>query len=172
MIPTGEALTNTATDLLIQLQGVLEELDDKLYAQKTDLLSGASIGAHVRHSLEFFSCLLEEANFGEVNYDLRKRDLEIESSTEAAAIMVKDIIEGLSNVSSDTSINLSTKLFGESGAEVSLTTSLHRELWYTIEHAIHHFAIIKMGIKNHNSSFKFPENFGVASSTMIHQMSE
>jgi len=43
---------------------------------------------------------------------------------------------------------------------------LHRELQYNIEHAVHHLAIIKIGVKTLEDSFKLDDNFGIAASTI------
>jgi hypothetical protein len=47
-----------------------------------------------------------------------------------------------------------------------ITTNLHRELAYNIEHAIHHMAIMKIGINEVAPYVRLEENFGVAPSTV------
>ena len=54
----------------------------------------------------------------------------------------------------------------EEGETMTINTSLHRELQYNIEHAVHHLAIIKIGIKSLEDSFKLDDNFGIAASTI------
>jgi uncharacterized damage-inducible protein DinB len=162
-----QELTTEAQDLIQQLKKVVVSVDDTMYASPISLLSGASIGAHVRHTLEFFDCLLNGANAEEINYDKRKRDQEIEVSRAAAMVRIDALFNELGSVT----INRSLKLVSQGlGAKArTMGSSLERELWYTIEHAIHHMAIIKIGILHQSPGFVFPEHFGVASSTVIFQ---
>ena len=48
-------------------------------------------------------------------------------------------------------------------------SNLDRELVYNIEHAIHHMALIKIGIKEVAPQLQLPEGFGVANSTIRHK---
>jgi len=49
-----------------------------------------------------------------------------------------------------------------------IKTNALRELAYNIEHAIHHMAIIKIGINEVSPYILLPSAFGVASSTIRH----
>jgi hypothetical protein len=49
---------------------------------------------------------------------------------------------------------------------VTIDTNSTRELVYNIEHAVHHMAIMKIGIREIASYVKLPSDFGVAASTV------
>lgn len=77
---------------LNQLKGLIHQLTDEQFAKPIPALKGSSIGSHVRHVLEFYGCLCDSLATGDLNYDLRKRDLAMEKSTEKC-------IEAISNIS-------------------------------------------------------------------------
>ena len=57
-------------------------------------LSNATIGEHMRHIIELFGCLLENYEYGLINYDGRKRDLLLQTDkNEAIAIIEKYLLE-------------------------------------------------------------------------------
>ena len=51
------------------------------------------------------------------------------------------------------------------GEENFLPSNYYREVMYNLEHAIHHHALIKIGIQQF-TAIELPESFGVAPSTM------
>ena len=56
--------------------------------------------------------------------------------------------------------------------EVAIQSSFYRELAYNIEHAIHHMALIKIGVRALRETIKLPDYFGVASSTVRYQLKQ
>lgn len=149
--------------ILKQLEDSVTRLTDQQYCQKIDTLSGASIGQHVRHVVEMFVCLQEGYKRGIVNYETRKRDIVIESSGETAIVIMHQIIAGLFEENKDLMLEAG---FDETSNElISFPTNYFREIAYNLEHAIHHMALIKIGISE-VSAIQLPEGYGVASSTM------
>ena len=73
-------LTNITSDTFLQLRSIIHQLSDAEFTEKLELLNGSSIGQHVRHILEFYICLSKGINTGEVNYDKRVRNLNIENN--------------------------------------------------------------------------------------------
>ena len=146
-----------------QLEDYLVQLSDQQYCQKIDTLSGASIGQHVRHVVEMFVCLQDGLTSGIVNYENRKRDITIETSKESAFEVMKKINSSLLNENKSLILEAG---FDENDAELNkIPTNYFREIAYNLEHAIHHMALIKIGI-NEISEIKLPEGYGVASSTI------
>lgn len=159
-------LENTSKKLLKQLSEVIIQLGLSEYSSPLPILSGASVGQHIRHILEFYSCLNQGALKSSVNYDKRERNTLLEQDTSYAIEQLKVVLEETSKKSLKQPLTL-VACYSEE--EVQLKTTYERELAYNIEHAIHHMAIIKIGILALYPSFNFPEHFGVAYSTVKYQ---
>jgi hypothetical protein len=145
-------------DILSQLNSLLDELTDEEYCQPSQQLGNQRIGAHVRHIVALFQCLVLGYETGTVNYENRSRDKAIETERTAAITALTSIMNS-SNLE-DKEINIIC--FGD---RFLINSNYYRELLYNIEHAIHHMALIRIGV-NEISSISLPNNFGVAPSTI------
>lgn len=143
-----------------------ESLNQDQYSYKSELLNGASIGEHLRHSYEFYVCLVKRENPTIINYDERKRDARIETDLAYAVEQMQSLKTHLKPIKNDVPLKLSSK---EANAQM-VSTSLERELVYCLDHAIHHQALIKIGLKELNLYHLVNENFGVAYSTIRFRM--
>lgn len=152
-----------------QLLQVIEPLTNEEYSRSSAILNKSTIGQHVRHTLEFFKCLLEGYPSGLVNYDLRKRDLFLESNTLEAINEVKKLVAALEGVSDNCDLTLEQNYDEEESIKVK--SNLERELVYNLEHAVHHMAIIRIAIQEIKPDMIVPEGFGVASSTLRYRSS-
>ena len=159
-----------ASNLLDDAYYYLDNMSSEDYQSEQEILSGASIGQHTRHFIEFFQCLLAQIN-GEnavVNYAQRKRNPSIENQVEEAATAIKEIKADLLKLQGNKSCWLDCSDFQEEDTFL-VKSNLERELIYNIEHTIHHLAIIKIGIKSLRLPFELPTHFGVAPSTLNYQ---
>jgi hypothetical protein len=141
------------------------QMGDEQYRKPSKNLFNYSIGQHVRHIIELFQCLVNGYEEGVVNYDKRKRDISIESSTIVAADMMQAIVAGINKPAKALIIEAS---FGMEGEVISVESNFTRELIYNLEHTIHHMALIRVGI-NELTEIKVSEKFGVAPSTIQHR---
>ena len=149
--------------LLGQLQEVLENLSDHQYTAPVDLLSGATIGQHVRHIVEFFQELDRGYESGTVNYDRRSRSHILEISR---ALAISQLMEtALAVDRPDKSLELTTYVTAIDTGQVVIRTNYFRELLYNIEHMVHHMALLRIGIAI-VSKVSLPAEFGVAASTI------
>lgn len=144
------------------LIALCSQLNHKQYTHKSLWLNGVSIGEHLRHTFEFYDCLLLGLETGTVNYDERKRNTEIANNCAYAIEVMEVLIDRLKTVQTDFSIELMTK----ESALPNVQTSLARELVYCLDHAIHHQALIKIGLKELGCYALVNEDFGVAYSTL------
>ena len=139
---------------------LLRQLTNEEFMQKNPELSNATIGEHMRHIIELFGCLLENYDYGLINYDDRKRDVLLQTDkNEAIAIIEKYLLE---IDKPNKPLSLTHNCF--SSIEL-LQTNYFRELIYNLEHSIHHQALIKVALHN-LPHIKIPSSFGVAPSTL------
>ena len=156
---------NLFAQQLKSLHNLLQNLDELHFRMESPLLGNASIGQHVRHTIELAQALLTGYQIGEVNYDKRKRDIQIETDTLLAQSILTDII---------CEINLSDKELqliltdNNTGNETKIATNYFRELAYNTEHTIHHMALIKVALREMQLEI-VDEQFGVAPSTLKHR---
>lgn len=157
-------LQRTNLDVLFQLNELLTRISPAAYSTPLPLLHGSSVGQHVRHTLEFYQCLLEQAPLGFVDYDARRRDIRLENDLDFSLATTQILAEALGKTTLSTPITLKTS-FAENEPE-EIQTSWSRELVYMAEHAIHHFAIVKMALREEFPELTLPANFGIAYSTV------
>lgn len=152
---------------LQEIKKFLVKLDKETYRMKLDFLSGASIGQHVRHILEFYQVVLEGIPKGVINYDKRRRNKEIEELIDFAGKTIEIIILQLESIEKDLILILNGDFSNEGQDQITeIKTTLYRELAYNLEHSIHHQSLIRVGCHVLNLDSELPENFGVAPATL------
>ncbi len=156
-------LKKIVAPVLLQLSETLDQISDDDYKLKCTLLNNGTIGAHTRHIIELFQCLFSGYQSGTVNYESRKRDINIESNKALATNLLQYISSNINLP--DKQIKLEGIYSEEEKESWVIETNYYREALYNIEHAIHHMALIRIGI-NEISNIQLPDNFGVAASTM------
>jgi hypothetical protein len=161
-------IKKTSTQVIHQLITLLKNLDDEQYSRPLTLLSGNSIGKHVRHIIELYFELLCGYENDVVNYDDRDRDVIIETECDYAVIKLEQIIDWTKD-KKDKELRILLDYTMESNSREAAYSSFKRELAYNIEHAIHHMAIIKIAVGNSFSAINLEPTFGVAPSTIRHQ---
>lgn len=150
----------SSIDTIREFKSVLMQIPNSVYHAPCEELDQATIGKHTRHIIELYQCLLQGYDRGEVSYDGRKRDKEIEINIDRAIAELNNIIEELEKPNK--SITISCGL----NEEIHMIESNYfREVLYNLEHAIHHHALIKIGIKQ-LINIEVPETFGVAPATI------
>ena len=156
------SLIQGSIEVLTQSIFYLKHLSASEYSQEIELMSNSTIGQHSRHFIEFYQCLLAQAASLEINYCLRTRDLKIEEDPKMAILSIETILSKLED------LNLESKVFlytSKEGGE-KIPSNIARELYYNIEHCIHHLALIKIGLKIIRPDLILPESFGIAPSTL------
>ncbi|MEM9984986.1 MAG: hypothetical protein AAF804_07800, partial [Bacteroidota bacterium] len=84
-------LDRVACSVLMDTLFFLERLEREPYGRKLDVFSGSSIGQHTRHLVEFFQCLLVQAETGIIDYDARERNHRIETDPDYAAKAIYEL---------------------------------------------------------------------------------
>jgi hypothetical protein len=136
-------------------------------------MPAAPLGAHYRHVLDHFLCLAEGIRTGQVNYDQRSRNPQLEKSVARARLVTEDLIDELGSLSRETlerkcAVTYSV-VYGETEAE-GVSSSLAREVMFCVGHAIHHYAILKLLCVG--AGVRLPYEFGMAPSTLKHLETE
>ncbi len=155
--------------ILLQLARVVNQISDEDFIKPARSLGSSSIGQHLRHTLEFFTCLEQGLAGGVVNYDKRGHDRVIEQDRVLAAEVIDRIRAFVTTDRLDQPLLLEVAYQTDSETPVSIATNYLRELTYNIEHAVHHMAIMKIGLREVAPYITVPVDFGVAVSTLRHQ---
>lgn len=160
-------MTNYCVEDLLKMRSLLLKLEDRDYTHASHLLSGATIGQHIRHILEFYSCLLHIGDDLSVNYDERKRDKDTECHRTVAIHQIDQLVIELGRISEDYPLILKGNYSSDPQTRTStVDSSLFRELAYNLEHSIHHQALIKITLKERELDHLINERFGVAPATI------
>ncbi|WP_373524549.1 hypothetical protein [Aquiflexum sp.] len=151
---------------LLQIRELVNNMKEEDFVNKLEILSGSSIGQHLRHILELYQCLLDGTATNEVNYDNRKRNLRLDSDPAFALKTIEEISEKIFNLDSDRCLSLIGSFSASSEKKLTIQTSIFRELAYNLEHSIHHQALMKIGLSALQLSHLVDEDFGVAPATI------
>jgi hypothetical protein len=162
---------NISTHILSQLRTQLQRLAPDQYQACLPVLSGSSIGAHTRHIIEFYQCLLQGAASGIVNYDARERNMLLQENLTYTLFLIQDICEQLA-IQRHLSPALHLVVEYEGGHAQHIGTNFLREETYLIEHSVHHFALIRIGIQESFPGVPIDAGFGVAYSTLAFQQKQ
>jgi hypothetical protein len=150
---------------LEEVNGLLLQLSQNIYTTERETLSGASIGQHFRHILEFYICLEKGNKIGIVSYDERERNVLMETDLLFAVKSIGMLIQFLSSLKNDCVLTMKAN-YSNSNEGTTMQTSLYRELAYALDHTVHHLAIIKIALSEEEKSLHLDSNFGVAPSTI------
>ncbi len=159
-------LQQAVNNVFVQLAATINQLSSFQYSQPCTNLTNNTIGQHVRHVIELFQCLNNGYAESSVNYEKRKRDINIETDKDLALELLNDIHKNLDKP--DKELLLHASYDDQASEPIAIHTNYYREIAYNLEHTIHHMALIRVGIKE-VSDISLPESFGVASSTVKHR---
>ncbi|MEM1183814.1 MAG: hypothetical protein AAGI53_02320 [Planctomycetota bacterium] len=172
----AESIRSAAVSVLEQGAAFIGGLEDDQYVATCDRI-GASVGQHVRHALDHFTALLdayesgEAAGSGPAAYDQRARGTDIEANRAAALEAIaklKSQLGGLDEVQLEWPVTIQV-MASTDRPEVSIESTLVRELAFVTHHAIHHWAICKIGCGE--IGVECDASFGRAPSTLAHEHS-
>jgi hypothetical protein len=156
-------LQNAVRIVFLQLSDSLEKLSGDQYRYACKNLSGNTIGQHVRHIIEMFQCLDKGYLSGEVDYEKRIRDRQIETDKEFAGGLLTEIV--LQICKENKPLFLLTYYDDLQQEPERIGTNFFREIAYNLEHTIHHMALIRVGLRE-IGDIPVEESYGVASSTI------
>ncbi len=159
-------LKAAAIRILKQLENIIVQIKNEDFTTPVAILNGATIGQHTRHTLEFFTCLFDGYTLGTVNYDKRRHDKLIEEDCIQTLTILNGRIDFIQRAENNYKFNLEVDYAIEEEQNIIIETNLNRELAYNVEHAVHHMALIRIGLNTVAGYVNIPDGFGVASSTI------
>jgi hypothetical protein len=152
-------------DIMVQLSNTINRLTDDEYCQPSYILSGSSVGQHVRHIIEFFHELHHGYHGDLVNYENRERVSIIETSREKARILIQ--LATAKCLKPDKDLIVETMING-SNDTFFMQSTYYRELGFLFDHTVHHMALIRIGTQQ-VSSVEMPDKFEFSCATLLHR---
>jgi hypothetical protein len=164
-------LNQACINILDQLGDLVSQIKEGDYSKPIETLSNSTIGQHMRHTLEFFICLEGGFRNGIINYDKRAHDKLIETDKFLGLSTINRIRDFIHKQLEDRSLDLEVGYDVSTDEFITIATNYSRELVYNIEHAVHHMALIKIGVREAASYINLPSDFGIAASTIRYKES-
>lgn len=162
-------LNKACRNILSQLTELVNQIKQEDFSRPVSALGNSTIGQHLRHTLEFFICLEQGFESGTINYDKRAHDKMIEQDRVVALNTLGRIETFVTHQHHDKPLVLEVGYDLHQEDFTSVSTNYARELIYNIEHAVHHMAIIKIGIREAAPYVQLAPDFGIAASTIRYQ---
>ncbi|MBS1809117.1 MAG: DinB family protein [Acidobacteria bacterium] len=162
--PSTEILIAENIKVLREAQKLLERMDDRLYTKIDSPTFTSSIGAQLRHCLDFYQCFLLGVKNGKVDYDQRERDELTEQQRTHAIERITMTTEMLWKLSLTEE---QAMLWVKQDSPYWSTSSLRRELQFLLSHLVHHQALVAVMLRL--QGFAPDEEIGVAPATLAHR---
>lgn len=166
-------MISSQLEIIEQAKAYLSNLSEHEYRQVIRPHFSSSAGAHMRHIIDHYQALRLGAVVGEVDYNLRNRESDVEQNPATALEALVDIeawIKQLSDEQIQQPIVVKSEVSIKTQSNKATQSSLGRELVFVASHAIHHYsllAIIHSLLGGVNA-----ESFGVAPATATYRRGE
>mmetsp|Transcript_23082 Transcript_23082/g.39040 ORF Transcript_23082/g.39040 Transcript_23082/m.39040 type:complete len:191 (+) Transcript_23082:150-722(+) len=176
-------LKAAAKTVLDQKLNILRAVSQQDYVHVHTPHFNASVGGHIRHSLDHFSILLSRdfaaaSPLDVVDYDIRDRNTDIETNKDSAIAKTCALLTTLDDMFASPSAAqlmatpLTVRFVGDaaSGETYSAPTSLAREMSFVAHHGIHHLATVKLMMQRMN--YELGDGVGKAFATIQHEQEQ
>ncbi len=161
------SIISATASIFDQMTEQISGLTEEQYAQKLPIFSGSSIGQHIRHIVEFYECLFSQQGTNCVCYDRRNRDLSLETNPAVVIEKLRTYRALLDTYLPNNPLTLVVYFTAdEDEVPTEIASNWGRELVYNIEHAIHHLAIVKIGLRESFPNVHIVSNLGIAPATI------
>jgi len=158
--------------VLSQIDHLLGQVDSEAYARPLELYNGSTIGQHLRHILDFYQALLRGVENGLIDYANRERDPLVEKDPGFARQVFQRISRDIMTLEESRHLPVRADFFpDESIIRPTVQSSVGRELMFAFDHAVHHLAMVKIGLRVVQPGIMLDEELGVAPSTIKYQKS-
>jgi hypothetical protein len=154
----------------LQIQSILNRLSDNQYSLELDIFNGSSVGKHIRHIFDFYHCIVNDDIALTIDYNCRSRNPLIENNRSAAISAFTQMLNLAEGIKDEKELSVITDFsIDENEERPVVSSSVGRELMYAYDHAVHHLAIIKMGIGVAFPEISLDNHIGIAPSTIKYQ---
>ena len=139
---------------------MLSSISDADYANNSTAPYYSSIGIHMRHILDVFSCIFDGLETGEIDLSARQRNTLAETKVSVGLSYFDSVIEQLKNIE-DKDLEQVVMVKDDLGlGMITADYTLAAALIQAHSHAIHHFASIgyiisQMGIRLPDGDFGY-----------------
>ncbi|KAA1244007.1 DinB family protein [Aquimarina sp. RZ0] len=147
---------------------LLDVIDSDTYCNVSVGPYYSSVGSHIRHTLDFFDCIINGLDTNDIDLTLRKRDEVLSTDKEAAKAHIYALQETLMSyvdVNTDYLIHVTDNM-GQGKIRVNYT--LESILAHANSHAIHHYATIGYILSSLGIELKIP-GFGYNPTTPVNK---
>lgn len=155
--------------LIDQIVQAMRIIPEESYSKPQSIFNDSTFGRHFRHIYDFFHCLCIQCDQKTVDYAARLRDEKIENDCDYAIERFEHVKYLLQSFDENTAVKVYTDFDESIDDRTAVNSSIGRELMYAYDHAVHHLAIIKIGLKTLDPALEIDERLGVAASTIQHQ---
>lgn len=156
-----------------QIKQLIDRIEPQSYSMPLEVFNGSSLGQHFRHILEFYICLMEGIETGVVDYASRKRNLLFETNPEEASRVFMKVATEVEQIDEFQMVKVRADFSDQPNAiRPILHSTIGRELMFAYDHAIHHLAMVKIGLAAINPEALMDQNLGVAPSTLKYRHAE
>ncbi len=158
-----------AINLIDTIIDTISAIDTDHYHQPIEIYNGSTFGKHFRHIHDFFHCLIHQCPEKKVDYCHRCREERIENEKAYSIEAFRALQKDLETLDENQIISVKADFEISPGERPTVKTSIGREIMYAYDHAVHHLAIVKIGLNAHCPNLDLDQNIGVAASTIRHQ---
>lgn len=158
-------------EIIEQGQLYLKSVSKKDYTAIISPNFMSSAGSHIRHIIDHYLSIISGIENTLIDYDVRERGSEIESSPKLAINKFNEIALWIRSLCTDElnkTITLTTEVSVMNKNVQTVQTSVARELIFAGSHAVHHYAIIaqiSFAQKTATQQTVLPLTFGLAPAT-------
>ncbi len=147
---------------------LLNSIDIEIYQDASVGPYYSSIGSHIRHTLDFFDCIISGLDSNDIDLTARKRDEILSTNKDSAIAHIYKLQETLIsyiNVSTDYLIHVTDNM-GQ--GKITVNYTLDSILMHANSHAVHHFATIGYILDRLDKDIKIP-GFGYNPTTPVNK---
>jgi hypothetical protein len=163
MSSSSHSASRDCCRLLEQGRDLVSKLSDEQYGFAPEL--GASTGAHLRHVIDYFDCLLSGSDAHAIDYTARQRCAELETSRAVGLRELERCIEALEKIEPRRE-QIALEVRCDEG-DPWVGSTLARELRFVASHTTHHFALIRLTLAQRG--IVTSDELGVSPSTLAYR---